>query len=170
MKIVRFPEQISKSEFLDSYAAKILECLKAGMESSYHQDMQPDGDDLWYKYLNINLDNGVRYRLLSDSGKVIGYIVWHDHDFNVHIYDLIICPEYQGNGIILRKLLMLFADDIRDMEFRDLVAYTNIQNKRMNTLLKKHGFKVQQTKKRGTVYRIEIYKFFNKFKSLRGGK
>ncbi|MBN2883122.1 MAG: hypothetical protein JXN10_06310, partial [Clostridia bacterium] len=77
--------------------------------------------------------------------------------------DLIISPDYQGDIITLRKLLREFAYDIYDLEAHSLCAYTNTKNERMNLMLKKHGFTVDETKARDTVYRADIDLFIEKF-------
>ncbi len=163
MKIIKYPENLSKDNFRDGYASKFLECMKSGMKSSYDIVLTPEGDSSWYKYFLINLEKGVRYIIFEDGNYVRGYLVWHNHDNNVHIYDLIISPDYQRDGVTLRNLLETFANDIADKGFKNLIAYTNFKNDRMNKILLKHGFKVSQTKIRGTVYSIDINKFIKRF-------
>ena len=164
MKIIRYPENISKQDFLQNYSKNMLTCVKASLASSYKQVLKPDDDELWYKYLNLNLDKGVRYVLLLDGEIVRGYIVWFFNEDEVEFYDLYIHPDYQCDGSTLRRLLTLFAYDIKDMEFRELLAYTNFKNDRMNKLLIKRGFKVQQVKKNGTLYFMKVENFLKRFK------
>ncbi len=163
MKIQRYPGQINKKEFLDNYASKLLECMKSGMSSSYDIVLTPEGDSSWYKYLLINLEKGVRYIIFEDGNHIRGYLVWHNHDNDVHIYDLVISPDYQRDGVTLRNLLETFAKNIADTGFENLIAYTNFKNDRMNKILLRHGFKVSQTKTRGTLYSIDINKFIKRF-------
>ncbi|MCK5757833.1 MAG: GNAT family N-acetyltransferase [Clostridiales bacterium] len=165
MNIVKFPENIDKTSFLAEYADRILSCLKVSMESSFKQilTLTPESDESWYKYLKLNLDKGVRYIMIEDSGSIKGYLVWYFQDDEVQFYDLIIHPDYQCDGSTLRKLLTIFANDIKDKGFAKIVAYTNIKNDRMNKLLIKRGFEVRQVRTRGTEYYIDINKFLNKF-------
>lgn len=163
MKIRKYPGQITKKEFLDNYASRLLECMKSGMRSSYDIVLTPEGDSSWHKYLLINLEKGVRYIIFEDENDIKGYLVWHDHDNDVHFYDLIIRPDCQRDGVTLRKLLETFANDIAKKTFENLIAYTNFKNDRMNKILLKHGFEVRQVKTRGTVYSIDINKFLVKF-------
>jgi len=163
LETIRFPEDINKVEFLENYAARLLECISVSMASSFEQTLTPEGDELWYKYLKINLDKGVRYIIIEDTGIIRGYLVWYYHLDEVEFYDLIIHPEHQGDCITLRKLLSEFAADIQDMGFVNLLAYTNFRNDRMNGILLKHGFTVREVKTRGTLYYISIDKFLKKF-------
>lgn len=164
MEMIRYPENIDKETFISDYAPKLLKCINISMESSYKQTLTPGMDDSWYKYLNINLDKGVKYRILMENSRVRGYLVWFHTDDEVQIYDLIIHPFYQCDGITLRKLLQAFADDIRFKGFKTLIAYTNLKNERMNKLLIKRGFKVRRTHVRGTIYYIDLKEFLIKFK------
>jgi len=163
MKLIKFPEDISKNEFLNDYASDMLECIKVSMESSYKQNLTLEMDDSWYKYLNINLDKGVRYRILADDVRIRGYLVWFHIEDEVQIYDLIIHPFHQCDGSTLRKLIQTFADDIRYEGFSKLIAYSNLKNDRMNKLLIKRGFEVRQTRARGTEYFIDLKQFLVKF-------
>jgi len=167
MKIIKFPENIAKDIFKHDYASRLLECMKTGMKSSYDIVLTPEGDSSWYKYLLINLEKGVRYIIFEDGNYIRGYLVWHNHDSNVHIYDLIINPDYQRDGVTLRNLLETFAIDISDKGFENLIAYTNFKNDRMNKILLKHGFEVRQVKARGTAYGIDINRFLEKFANKR---
>lgn len=168
MKIIKYPENISKDIFLNSYAARLLECMKSGMKSSYDIVLTPEGDSSWYKYLLINLEKGVRYIIFEDENDIRGYLVWHNHDKDVHFYDLVIRPKYQCDGVTLRNLLEIFATDIKEKGFNNLVAYTNFKNDRMNKILLRYGFEVKQVKARGTMYIINLNKFLEKFtKKLR---
>ena len=166
MKVIKYPETIDKKTFLDEYSARLLECLKISMESSFPQTLTltPEADDSWYKYLNINLDKGVRYRILEDDARIRGYLVWFYNDDEVQIYDLIIHPYHQCDGSTLRNLLLIFAKDIRYSGFSKLIAYTNSKNDRMNRLLIKRGFTVRQVRSRGTEYYIDLKQFLIKFK------
>jgi hypothetical protein len=163
MEIVRYPEDISKAEFLDKYAARILVCIKEGMNSSYEQDFSEEGDKSWYYYLEKNLDEKVNYIIADDLNGIRGYLVWKQKGKEIHFYDLIISPDYQGDIITLRKLLREFAYDIYDLDAHTLCAYTNIKNERMNSILMKRGFTVDETKARGTVYKADIDLFIEKF-------
>jgi ribosomal protein S18 acetylase RimI-like enzyme len=165
MDLIRFPENINKNQFLKDFAPNLLECLKISMDSSYKQNLTPEMDDSWYKYLNINLDSGVKYRILMENSRVRGYIVWFYNEDEVQIYDLIIHPFYQCDGTTLRKLLQIFADDIRYKGYSRLIAYTNLKNERMNKLLRKRGFIVRQEHARGTVYVADIKDFLLKFRA-----
>jgi len=164
MKLIRYPEDINKIELIDEFSSRLLSCMKSGMRSSYDIVITPENDSSWYKYLNINLDKGVRYIILVDEQIVRGYLVWHNHNDDVHIYDLVISPDYQCDGVSLRRLLKSFAQDVSDSEYSKLVAYTNFKNDRMNGLLKRQGFSVSEIKARGTVYTTDINKFIKKFK------
>ncbi|MDX1359101.1 MAG: hypothetical protein R3232_09745 [Clostridia bacterium] len=163
MKVIKYPEDISKQEFLDNYAERVLKCLKSGLASSYPQVNTPGGDVPWYEWLNIYLDKGVRYIILEDDG-IRGYLVWFYEGDEVQIYDLAILPEYQMDAITLRRLLAEFINDIRKYNFKSMIAYTNLKNKRMNGILRKRGFKVVKVKERGTLYRIDIDKLFQRLR------
>lgn len=163
MDIVKYPEDISKEEFLDKYAARLLVCIKESMNSSYEQDISEEGDRSWYYYLKKNLDDKVNYIIADDLNGIRGYLVWKQHGDEIHFYDLIISPDYQGDIITLRKILREFAYDIYDLDAHSLCAYTNTKNQRMNLMLLKHGFTVDETKARGTVYKADIDLFIEKF-------
>lgn len=163
MKIRKFPEQINKKEILDDYSSRLLECMKAGMRSSFDIVVTPEGDSSWYKYLHINLEKGVKYIIFEDKDNIRGYLVWQTHYNDIHIYDLVINPNYQRDGVTLRNLLETFVKDIADKGFKNLIAYTNLKNDRMNKLLIKQGFTVSQKKTRGTVYTVDINKLIDKF-------
>jgi len=163
MNIIKYPENISKDDFINIYAWSLLECIKVGMQSSYEMVLAPHSDESWYKHFKLNLNNGVRYIVLEDACRIRGYLVWHDHDDEIHIYDLIIHPDFQGDGVTLRHLMEIAAGDIKKTECSKLIAYTNFKNDRMNKLLLRHGFKIRQKRVRGTVYVADLNRFLNKF-------
>jgi|GEM_PF-3115769 len=167
MEVTRFPADMDKDTFLTSFSVQMLDCIKAGMGSSYEQEFTPEGDESWFHYLRKNLDDGVNYILLSSDGRFRGYAVWKQHGDSIHIYDLIIRPEYQMDIITLRKLLVLLAEDISGLDASKLWAYTNYRNMRMNSILTRHGFTETERKRNGTVYTADLRNFINKFSKER---
>jgi hypothetical protein len=163
MKVIRFPGDISRDILLETYAENMLECIKESMITSFDQLFTPEGDDSWWYYLKKNLDNEIKYILLTKDKRVQGYLVWNQKKDVIEIYDLYIRPEYQMDIITLRKLLKEFAEDISTLDASKIWAYTNYKNKRMNSILRRHSFSESQRKRNGTVYISDIENFKNKF-------
>lgn len=160
-EIIKYPENISKQEFLDNYTKEMLSLVKEGMRSSYEFISSPSDDDMWCMYLDKNLTNGVRYIICKSESLFKGYLVWNIEDDNIEIYDLIIHPDYQCDGATLRRLLVSFADDIKDIVFDNIIAYTNNKNERMARLLYKSGFRVLEIRERGKRYYLNGKDFIN---------
>ena len=164
MKVIKYPQDISKKEFYNGYAEKLMDCARLGIKSAFDIVLTPKSDTSWLRHFEVNLDNLVKYIVIESGGDIRGYLAWTGHDDEIHFYNMIIHPDFQRDGSTLRRLLKTFASDVKDGGYKKLIAYTNFKNDRMNRLLLKHGFEIRQSRGSRTEYSADIGVLMSRFK------
>ena len=88
------------------------------------------------------------------SGIIKGYLAYNLRSDKQDIYleDLIILPEYQNNGHTAARLLCAFFKEIEKSNLSLTRTYTNKLNTKMQGILTKAGFSIDEFTDKGIKY------------------
>lgn len=119
---------------------------------------------IWFKAFHELRTNTI-YILLKYKEDLKGYIAYSIIEKTIIIEDLIVSPNYQGDGKTVAVLLYEFFKHLND-DIELIRVYTNKRNLRMQKLLSKIGFTIDRITDRGIKYSIPKKILRDKFSLL----
>ena len=124
---------------------------------------------LWRKSFDKNQRSGTKHILHFRNDVLLGYISYTIRECSNDIYwnEIQIHPRSQGNGVVFRKLLLRFLNEIEAIEADTIRTYANNLNCVSQRLIRKVGFSIEERAERGVRYSIGKTKLLKRFDYLR---
>jgi hypothetical protein len=134
---------------------QIFNVTHLGMTTVFPATISKEEDyTLWRQGYEQRIRTGTEYLLLFDDEILKGYMAYkfrYDKQ-DINVEDLIILPQYQGDGRTLVRLLCAFFDATEKSNLSIIRGHTNKLNKRMQQILSKSGFGIDEYTERGIRY------------------
>ncbi|EQB89538.1 hypothetical protein M918_20100 [Clostridium sp. BL8] len=161
---------ISSGKMPDSKVInEIFELTYIAMTTIIPSDTSKEEDfNLWYENFKLRLKNGTRYILMSNDNILKGYLAYslHYENNSLCIEDLIIDPKYQGDGFTIARLICYFLVKVEGINLNNIYTYTSKLNTRMQGILDKAGFSIEEYNNKSIKYRIDKELITNKYSKL----
>lgn len=124
---------------------------------------------IWRKSFDKNQISGTRHVLYFRHDVLFGYISYTIRECSNDICwnEIQIHPRSQGNGVVLKKLLSQFLNEIEVIEADTICTYANNLNRVSQKLIQKVGFSTEGKSERGVRYSIRKTKLLKRFDYLR---
>jgi hypothetical protein len=134
---------------------QIFEVTHIGMTSVIPSNFsKEEGYKLWRETYDRRIRTGTTYILIFDESGLKGYLAYNlrfDKE-DIYLEDLIILPKYQNDGRTAARLVCAFLNEIENSNLSIIRTYTNKLNKRMQGILSKAGFSVDEFTEKGIKY------------------
>lgn len=148
---------------------EIFELTYTAMTTIIPSDTSKNEDfNLWYENFKLRLKSGTKYILMSNDNILKGYLAYslHYENNSICIEDLIINPKYQGDGFTVARLICYFLMKVEGENLNNIYTYTSKLNTRMQGILDKVGFSIEEYNSKSIKYRIDKELITNKYSKL----
>lgn len=158
ISFVVYPKTLPEGKILlpdETLINQIFDVTHLGMTSVFPTTISKEEDyKLWRSGYEQRIRAGTEYLLIFDDEILKGYMAYklrYDKE-DINIEDLIILPKYHGDGRTLIRLLCAFFDITEKSNLSVIRGHTNKSNKRMQRILSKSGFSIDEYTESGIRY------------------
>lgn len=148
---------------------QIFDVTHLGMTSVFPATISKEEDyELWRSGYEQRIRTGTEYLLLFDDNILKGYMAYklrYDKQ-DINIEDLIILPKYHGDGRTLVRLFCAFFETTEKSNVSVIRGHTNKLNKRMQGILSKSGFCIDEYTERGIRYITTKEQLMERFSNI----